>query len=131
MHNGAGAYQGFMAQTWFKAQAAFDDPSKSDWWLKDPVTGVAIDCNSSSEFGSKNICMGYSQGAPGRLYDWRIKAVRDYFTNEVIAPYVDCPNISGIFMDVRLTPQQNENKNAMGTAPKQNRARPAILFRRV
>ena len=43
--------------------------------------------------------MGYSQGAPGRLYDWRIKAVRDYWTNEVIAPYVNCENISGIFMD--------------------------------
>lgn len=34
-----------------------------------------------------------------KLYDWRIPAVRDYFVNEVIAPYVDNENISGIFLD--------------------------------
>ena len=44
-------------------------------------------------------CYGYSQGAPGKLYDWRNPAVRDYWTEKVIAPYVNNENISGIFMD--------------------------------
>jgi hypothetical protein len=87
---------GFMAQTWFAAQSEFDQPEHQAWWLKDPVTGVPIDCNSSSALGKANVCMGYSQGAPGRLYDWRIPAVRDYFTAKVISPYVDCENISGM-----------------------------------
>ena len=85
---------GFMAQTWFAAQAEFNKPENEHWWLKDPATGVAIDCNSSS-----SNCWGYAQGAPGRLYDWRVPAVRDYFTQKVIAPYVDCENITGIFID--------------------------------
>ena len=80
-----------MAQTWFAAQAAFNQPEHEAWWLRDPVTGTAIDCNGTS--GGSN-CWGYAQGAPGRLYDWRIPAVRDYFTQKVIAPYVDCENIS-------------------------------------
>lgn len=87
---------GFMAQTWFAAQAQFDHPEHEAWWLKDPVTGVPIDCNTSSPSAKGNVCMGYSQGAPGRLYDWRIPEVRDYFTQKVIAPYVDCENISGM-----------------------------------
>eukprot|EP01052_Picozoa_sp_SAG31_P010488 SAG31_NODE_575_length_13961_cov_41.577550_10_plen_421_part_00 len=88
-----------MAQTWFAAQATFDQPAHEGWWLKDPATGRPIDCNSSSPAAHGNVCMGYSQGAPGRLYDWRIPSVRDYFTREVIAPYVNCENISGIFLD--------------------------------
>ena len=39
---------GFMAQTWFAAQAEFNKPENEGWWLKDPATGVALDCNSSS-----------------------------------------------------------------------------------
>ena len=42
---------------------------------------------------------GWTQGFPGRLYDWRIPAVRSYWTDKVIAPYVDSPLIAGIFMD--------------------------------
>ena len=75
---------GFMAQTWFAAQAAFNQPEHEAWWLRDPVTGTAIDCNGTN--GGSN-CWGYAQGAPGRLYDWRIPAVRDYFTQKVIAPF--------------------------------------------
>jgi hypothetical protein len=59
------------------------------------VSGAAIDCNNTK----LNVCYGYSQGAPGKLYDWRISDVRDYFTNQVIAPYMDNSNISGIFFD--------------------------------
>ena len=40
---------GFMAQNWFAAQAAFDtNKSMSSWWLKDPLTGVPIDCNATA-----------------------------------------------------------------------------------
>jgi hypothetical protein len=84
---------GFMAQTWFAAQAEFNLPEHEAWWLKDPATGTPINCNGTS--GGSN-CWGYAQGGPGRLYDWRIPAVRDYFTEKVIAPYVDCENVSGM-----------------------------------
>ena len=62
---------GFMAETWFRAQWEFDQPEHAAWWLKDPATGKAIDCNDTVT----NVCYGYSQGAPGKLYDWRIAAV--------------------------------------------------------
>ena len=42
--------------------------------MKDPATGVPIDCNDTVI----NVCYGYSQGAPGRLYDWRNPAVRKH-----------------------------------------------------
>jgi hypothetical protein len=41
---------GFMAQTWFQAQWEFDQPNHSAWWLKDPATGHAIDCNDSAAY---------------------------------------------------------------------------------
>lgn len=38
-------------------------------------------------------------GLRSKLYDWRLPEVRDYFVNQVIAPYVDNANISGLFLD--------------------------------
>ena len=40
---------GFMAQNWFAAQAAFDTPAMSSWWLKDPLSGHPIDCNATAK----------------------------------------------------------------------------------
>lgn len=109
---------GFMAQNWFQQQAAFDQANMSDWWLKDPVSGVPIDCNATAQ--DRAACYGYSQGAPGKLYDWRIPAVRDYWTEKVIAPYVTNENISGIFMDdtTDVADRKKKNHNAPCLATK-------------
>eukprot|EP00040_Diaphanoeca_grandis_P005930 m.35160 g.35160 ORF g.35160 m.35160 type:complete len:523 (-) comp17094_c0_seq1:233-1801(-) len=85
---------GFMTQTWFEAQAKFNKQNYSDWWLRDSL-GVVIDCNDTVH----NHCFGYSQGAPGKLYDWRQERVREYFVNEVISTFVSNKNISGLFLD--------------------------------
>jgi hypothetical protein len=95
---------GFLAQNSFKAQEAFNQPEHAAWWLCDPVSGAPLDCCTATTqkppFGpGQGSCCGWSQGFPGKLYDWRIPAVRSYWTNSVIAPYVDSPLIAGIFMD--------------------------------
>ena len=97
---------GFLAQNSFKAQAEFSDPEHEAWWLRDPVSGAPLGCNSSCGFcvnhtfaPGQGACFGWTQGFPGKLYDWRIPAVRSYWTHQVIAPYVDSPLIAGIFMD--------------------------------
>ena len=91
---------GFLAQNSFKAQAAFNQPQHANWWLRDPVSGEPLDCNETSDTsGGHGTCFGWTQGFPGKLYDWRIPAVRSYWIEQVIAPYVESPLIAGIFMD--------------------------------
>lgn len=88
------ARRGFLAQNTFAAQETFNGPEHADWWLCDPVSGAPLDCNTTCGFcqnatlpAGHGACFGWTQGFPGKLYDWRIPAVRSYWTNEVIAPY--------------------------------------------
>ena len=108
---------GFLAQNTFAAQAAFSTPAHADMWLRDPVSGKPLDCNSSTGAsdplgpwppGHGN-CFGWTQGFPGRLYDWRVPAARAYWTEKVIAPYVDSPLIEGIFMDDTTGPSPSRD----------------------
>lgn len=79
---------GFLAQNSFKAQETFNQPEHADWWLRDPISNAPLDCNQTTSDPNglapgHGTCFGWSQGFPGKLYDWRIPAVRSYWTNQV------------------------------------------------
>eukprot|EP00039_Didymoeca_costata_P000074 m.44022 g.44022 ORF g.44022 m.44022 type:complete len:513 (+) comp10039_c0_seq1:34-1572(+) len=107
---------GFMSQTWFKAQADFNHDNYSSYWLRD-TKGNIVDCNYTDANPTNGQCYGYSQGAPGRLWDWRNPSVGQYFLDSVIAPYIDSEYMDGIFLDDTCDVANRCMANTHGVVP--------------
>jgi hypothetical protein len=93
---------GFLAQSTFEggAKLAAKDPS---WWLSDSK-GVPLNNNYTTKQSTSCKCSGYTQQAPGPMWDFRQQRVRDFFMDEMVAPMVfDSKDaIDGIFFDDAL-----------------------------
>lgn len=95
---------GYLAQSTFEggAKLAAKDPS---WWLADS-TGVPLDNNWTAAHPTNCHCAGYTQSAPGPMWDWRQQRVRDFFMDEMVAPMVLGAQskhvVDGIFFDDAL-----------------------------
>ena len=73
------------------------------WWLRDSL-GVPLDDNYSATRPTNCHCRGYTQDAPGPMWDFRQQRVRDFFMSEMVAPMVlaNASPLDGIFFDDAL-----------------------------
>ena len=76
--------------------AKFAQPEYSDWWLRDSY-GAYIDDNYTAAHPTNCHCYGYTQGAPGPLWDFRQTRVQKFFMDEMVTPMISSENVNGIF----------------------------------
>jgi hypothetical protein len=92
---------GYLAQSTFEGGAKFAQPQYSDWWLRD-THGAYINDNYTTAHPTNCHCYGYTQSAPGPLWDFRQARVQQYFMDEMVTPMISSPSVDGIFFDDAL-----------------------------
>ena len=89
---------GYLAQNTFEGGAKFRQPEYSAYWLRDS-RGALIDDNWTATHPTNCHCAGYTQSAPGPLWDFRQARVRQFFMDEMVTPMISNKHVDGVFFD--------------------------------
>jgi hypothetical protein len=94
-----------LAQSTFEGGALYRDTKYADYWLRDShgaVFNMGSWMHNSTAAPSNCRCLGYSQDAPGPLWDFRQPRVRAFFMDQMVTPMITSAAVDGIFFDDAL-----------------------------